>query len=126
MSIPDCSAVAALTHHGHLAVLCRDLRRGKATGTAQEVLAGVRVTLTWPEPYAGRMVEEYICPGDDATTMHVVSTLTIGRQSITTTQVFSRHKHGSREALLRESEARNGSAAHVFQRMGIKAPFGMF
>lgn len=106
----------------------RDLRRGKATGTAQEIARGVRTRLTWGGEFAGSMVEDYVCPeGEDVDIMHVVSTLTIGDQSITTTQVFVR-AGGSKEALLRESEKRNGNAGDVFKRLGVmpKLPFNPF
>jgi hypothetical protein len=108
-------------------VACRDLRRGKATGTAQEIPRGVRTSLTWGGDYAGSMVEDYVCPEGDTDTMNVVSTLTIGGRSITTTQVFVR-AGGSKEALLRESEKRNGNAGDVFKRLGVmpKLPFNPF
>jgi hypothetical protein len=57
----------------------RDLRSGRATATATRTPAGVTVRMTWSEPLAGTLTEEYsLQPGGN--TLHVVSSVQVRRR----------------------------------------------
>ncbi len=123
--LAGCSCSSDNNHAPLLPAVHRDLRRGQCKSTASSLPNGILVQMQWADPYAGSLEERYVCPEGDAGVLHVVSTISIGGTSITTTQVFRRHT-GSKEALLQESEQRNGSAKDVLGRFGMKMPgFGM-
>lgn len=79
----------------------RDLRRGKQTAAARPVDGGVLVEMSWGEPLAGTLTEEYsLLP--DGSGMRVRATTSVGGRSVTADSVYVRSSSKSKEDLLKQ------------------------
>ncbi|KAI8476594.1 MAG: hypothetical protein J3K34DRAFT_516468 [Monoraphidium minutum] len=79
----------------------RDLRPGRQTAVTKRVDGGVRVEMTWGEPLAGSLVEEYALLPDGA--LRVRAAATIGSASAAADSVYARSAQ-SRDQLLAARE----------------------
>ena len=97
-------------------VMRRDLRSGQATATASMLSdgSGICLDVSFGQPFPGRLEEVYqlVAPGE----MHVTSTIFVGDKSVAVTQVYLLQNGLSKQELLKQSEARNGSASQILSK----------
>lgn len=83
----------------------RDLRSGRQTVAARRIEGGVAAVMSWGEPLAGSLNEEYTLLSDGS--MQVRATTTIGSQTVTADSIYTRSS-SSKEELLRRRQAERG------------------
>ena len=66
----------------------RDLKAGQQVAHASATLERVEVSITWPNPNAGSVLEVYTCPEPDV--LHLLSRVTVGGRTAETLQVYRR------------------------------------
>eukprot|EP00879_Flechtneria_rotunda_P006527 GHRR01006860.1.p1 GENE.GHRR01006860.1~~GHRR01006860.1.p1 ORF type:complete len:354 (+),score=133.89 GHRR01006860.1:626-1687(+) len=91
----------------------RDLRSGKQTATATSVPGGVLVDMRWGAPVQGSLSEQYSLEPDGC--LRVYAETRVGERLVASHTIYKRSK-GSKEALLADSQKRNGSFTDVMRR----------
>ena len=95
----------------------RDLRPGNQQATAKTLpCGGVKVSMEWKDPLAGSLQEQYSLQDD---MLHITSTVAVGVQQQSTTQVYRRSSK-SRADLLSDSKKRNSSMEQVLEKQKAK------
>ncbi|KAG2440187.1 hypothetical protein HXX76_004300 [Chlamydomonas incerta] len=100
------------------AMMRRDLRGGRQSSIATRVPGGVEVKMTWDNPLAGSLTEEYVV-SEDGAQLAVTSAMRIGPRAATATQIY-RRSNRNRNEFLNQQRSSYGSMEDVLKKQEQK------